>query len=65
MRRGLKERVLDMALGDLLPHTRSGRLEPGQRRDVRTRTCDRAVRRRSLRGYPNIRVTGRKQGYWQ
>jgi hypothetical protein len=24
LRRGLKKRVLDMALGDLLPHTRFG-----------------------------------------
>ena len=28
MRRGLKQRLLDMALGDSLPDTRSGRLDP-------------------------------------
>ncbi len=33
--------------GDLLPHTRSGRQASGQRWDVRSRTCDRAARRRS------------------
>lgn len=45
MRRGLKERVLDMAVGDLLPDSRSGELEPGQRMDVCSRTCDGTDRR--------------------
>jgi len=40
MRRGLKQRLLDMALGDLLSDTRSGRSNPDQRLDVRPRTGD-------------------------
>jgi hypothetical protein len=40
MRRGLKQRRLDMALGDLLPDTRSGGPNPDQRMDVRPRTSD-------------------------
>lgn len=45
MRRGLKQRELDMALGDLLPDTRSGGLDPDQRVDVRPRTSDLVDRR--------------------
>ena len=40
MRRGLKQRLLDMALGDSLPDTRSEGLDPYQRVDVRPRTSD-------------------------
>ena len=40
MRRGLKQRLLDMALGDLLSDTRSGRSDPDQPLDVRPRTGD-------------------------
>jgi hypothetical protein len=40
LRRGLKQRVLDMALGDLLPDTRSGGSDRDQRLDVRPRTGD-------------------------
>ncbi len=40
MRRGLKQRLLDMALGDLLSDTRSGRSNPDQRLDVHPRTGD-------------------------
>ncbi len=48
MRRGLKQRPLDMALGDLLPDTRSGGRYPGQRLDVRPRTGDQVDRRASV-----------------
>jgi hypothetical protein len=48
MRRGLKQRLLDMALGDLLSDTRSGRSDPDQRLDVCPRTGDLVDRGASL-----------------